>query len=70
VQEVEGSGVVGEQPQLLPGKPYQYTSGVALNTPSGIMRGNYELKNAEGNCFAIEIPIFSLDSIVQKLRPN
>lgn len=28
-----GPGVVGEQPILLPGKSYEYTSGCALTTP-------------------------------------
>src|SRR5574337_1573902 len=30
VQEVRGSGVVGEQPSLAPGESYEYTSGSVL----------------------------------------
>src|SRR5688572_29723062 len=41
VQEVRGPGVVGEQPVLEGGDSYQYTSGVALKTSSGIMVGHY-----------------------------
>ncbi len=41
-QEVRGEGVVGEQPHLLPGESYQYTSGTILKTPHGTMEGSYE----------------------------
>lgn len=70
IQEVRGAGVVGEQPTLPPGQAFQYTSGAALHTPSGIMRGNYEMRGENGESFTIEIPIFSLDSPEQKQRPN
>ncbi len=70
VQEVNGPGVVGEQPVLKPGGTYQYTSGAALHTPSGIMRGHYEMKTTEDELFSIEIPAFSLDSPEQVKRPN
>ncbi|MBX6393313.1 MAG: Co2+/Mg2+ efflux protein ApaG, partial [Burkholderiales bacterium] len=39
VQEVRGLGVVGEQPRLEPGQSFRYTSGAALPTPVGTMRG-------------------------------
>ncbi|MDX2072883.1 MAG: Co2+/Mg2+ efflux protein ApaG [Alphaproteobacteria bacterium] len=70
VQEVRGPGVVGEQPVLEPGDDYQYTSGVPLPTPSGIMRGNYEMETEGGERFLIEIPAFSLDSPEQLKRAN
>ncbi|MBR7518424.1 Co2+/Mg2+ efflux protein ApaG, partial [Mycobacterium tuberculosis] len=41
VQEVRGSGVVGEQPRIAPGEAYDYSSGCPLTTPSGIMQGHY-----------------------------
>ncbi|KAG2441619.1 hypothetical protein HXX76_003239 [Chlamydomonas incerta] len=41
MEEVRGPGVVGEQPILLPGKSYEYTSGCALTTPQGSMEGEY-----------------------------
>ena len=34
VQEVNGPGVVGEQPVLTPGHSFRYTSGAPLSTPS------------------------------------
>jgi ApaG protein len=70
VQEVRGAGVVGEQPTLHGGDIYQYTSGAALRTPSGIMRGNYEMENELHERFLVEIPAFSLDSPTQQQRPN
>lgn len=61
-QEVTGPGVVGEQPVLRPGDGYEYTSGTPLPTPSGIMRGTYEMAGEQGETFNIVIPAFSLDS--------
>ena len=62
MQEVRGSGVVGEQPSLKPGEAFEYTSGTPLATPSGIMVGSYEMEDAAGIMFDVEIPAFSLDS--------
>jgi ApaG protein len=61
VEEVEGPGVVGEQPELDPGDSYQYTSGCPLPTPSGIMVGRYTMRGADGALFDVAIPAFSLD---------
>lgn len=61
VEEVRGSGVVGEQPELNPGDSYQYTSGCPLSTPSGIMVGRYTMRNDRDELFDIDIPAFSLD---------
>src|ERR1044071_1016320 len=38
VQEVNGSGVVGQNPVLRPGARFEYTSGCPLNAPSGMMQ--------------------------------
>lgn len=70
VQEVRGPGVVGEQPVLEPGDTFQYTSGVALKTTSGIMVGAYEMTTQTDELFTIDIPVFSLDSPEQVKRPN
>lgn len=61
-QEVRGEGVVGEQPIIAPGERYQYTSGVPLQTPSGIMAGRYQMESESGERFEIDVPTFSLDS--------
>lgn len=70
VQEVRGPGVVGEQPVLEPGDTFQYTSGAALTTNSGIMVGSYEMMTEDNEVFLIDIPAFSLDSPEQVKRPN
>ena len=70
MQEVQGEGVVGEQPTLQPGQAFEYTSGTPLGTPSGIMVGSYEMETAAGERFEIEIPAFSLDSPYQPRRLN
>jgi len=62
VQEVNGSGVVGEQPVLKPGTSFEYTSGTPLKTPSGFMMGFYKMEKANGDSFNASIPAFSLDS--------
>lgn len=62
VDEVEGPGVVGEQPLLRPGDTYEYSSGCPLDTPSGVMFGRYRMESNEGEIFEIDIPAFSLDS--------
>jgi ApaG protein len=70
VQEVKGPGVVGEQPVLGPGQSFEYTSGTPLATPSGIMVGTYEMELPTGECFAVVVPPFSLDSPHQPRRLN
>ena len=68
VQEVRGPGVVGEQPVILPGTAYEYTSGTPLATPSGIMVGSYSVEAEDGESFEVAIPAFSLDSPHQPIR--
>ncbi|HVH77738.1 MAG TPA: Co2+/Mg2+ efflux protein ApaG [Stellaceae bacterium] len=70
VEEVEGPGVVGEQPVLKPGQSFEYTSGTPLPTPSGIMVGTYEMEAPGGDRFRVQIPAFSLDSPHQPVRLN
>jgi len=60
VEEVRGPGVVGEQPVLQPGEAFEYTSGCPLGTPTGSMRGRYEMRSAGGARFYAEIPRFAL----------
>jgi ApaG protein len=60
VQEVRGLGVVGEQPLLEPGESFQYTSGAAIATPVGTMRGTYQMTAADGTRFDAPIPEFTL----------
>lgn len=68
--EVRGSGVVGAQPTLKPGEAFEYTSGVPLETPSGIMVGEYEMQSDNGEKLQVSVPAFSLDSPFGMSRPN
>jgi len=61
-QEVNGEGVVGEQPLIKPGQGYQYTSGTILETPIGTMGGSYQMIDEEGQQFDAAIPDFLLSS--------
>lgn len=60
VQEVRGVGVVGEQPFLKPSESFEYTSGTALATPVGTMRGSYQMVAEDGQKFDATIPEFAL----------
>jgi ApaG protein len=60
VEEVEGEGVVGEQPVLGPGESFEYTSWCQLATPSGSMHGTYRMVATTGATFDAEIAPFRL----------
>jgi ApaG protein len=60
VQEVRGLGVVGEQPLLQPSESFEYTSGAAIATPVGTMRGTYRMSAEDGTEFDAPIPEFML----------
>lgn len=60
VEEIEGTGVVGQQPTILPGESYSYSSFCPLGTPTGNMRGHYEFIDEHGIKFWVEIPVFFL----------
>jgi ApaG protein len=59
-QEVRGEGVVGEQPHLLPGQGFRYSSGAVLETPVGAMQGTYHMVGDDGQRFEAPIPAFRL----------
>jgi ApaG protein len=59
-QEVQGEGVVGEQPVIEPGAAFDYVSGCPLGTPTGFMEGRYHLIGSDGRSFAVAIPRFPL----------
>jgi len=60
VQEVRGPGVIGEQPLLRPNESFEYTSGTAIATPVGTMRGSYQMVAEDGVQFDAPIPEFTL----------
>ena len=60
-EDVRGTGVVGKEPVIKPGESFEYTSGCPLTSTSGIMVGTYQMIDARGDPFNVEIPAFSLD---------
>ncbi|HET6230635.1 MAG TPA: Co2+/Mg2+ efflux protein ApaG [Longimicrobiaceae bacterium] len=58
--EVEGEGVVGEQPTLVPGGVHEYESFCVLEAPEGHMEGSYEFVRPDGTTFRAAIPRFLL----------
>jgi ApaG protein len=59
-EEVKGPGVVGEQPLLAPGESFKYSSWCPLETPTGTMRGTYQMVRIGGGEFDIQIAPFAL----------
>lgn len=60
VQEVNGDGVVGEQPYLTPGDSFRYTSAAMIETPVGVMQGKYQMQADNGESFSAPVPRFTL----------
>jgi ApaG protein len=60
VHEVKGDGVVGMQPKLSPGESHKYSSFCPLPTPTGNMRGSFQMVNNLGAAFEVKIPLFFL----------
>jgi ApaG protein len=59
-EEVRGPGVVGQQPELVPGDDFEYTSGCPLPSPFGSMQGSYQISREDGSNFEAEIAKFEL----------
>ena len=60
-REVEGEGVVGQQPVLEPGESFQYISGANIRSDIGRMSGTYEMENMlNKKLFKVHIPEFDL----------
>jgi len=59
-EEVKGDGVVGQQPLILPGEYYEYSSGTIMKTSVGSMHGYYIMVDSAGKTFQAIIPPFTL----------
>ncbi len=60
-EKVEGPGVIGETPIILPGEAHMYQSGCHLRSNMGSMRGAYLMKRIKSDeLFHVRIPIFQL----------
>ena len=60
VVDVQGLGVVGQQPLLGPGEKFEYTSGSRIGTPIGSMKGSYFFVAEDGHRFDQTIDEFTL----------
>lgn len=60
--EVDGEGVVGQQPRIEPGEVHEYESFCVLKSPSGYMEGSYLFVRPDGSEFDADIPRFLLDA--------
>ena len=60
VQNVQGAGVVGQQPRMRPGEGFQYVSACPLDTAVGTMHGTYQMITDGGEEFDAEVPMFVL----------
>jgi len=60
--EVDGEGVVGEQPRLLPGGTHSYQSFCILRSPLGSMEGHFTFQDADGMEFDVVVPRFELEA--------
>lgn len=61
-REVDGEGVIGQQPLLLPGGRHQYSSYCVLRSPLGHMEGYYTFVRPDGTRFRVGVPRFSLEA--------
>lgn len=60
-REIEGEGVIGVKPLILPNETYTYRSTCDFSTDTGKMCGTYKMKNTSNNqTFVVAIPEFML----------
>ena len=61
LREVEGEGIIGQQPVMGPGASHEYASFCNLRTDVGKMRGTYLMKRLDdGSLFEVAIPEFKM----------
>jgi ApaG protein len=60
-RQVEGEGVVGQQPVIASNENFQYVSGCNLKTEMGKMWGDYEMLDTNNQLkFKVDIPAFQM----------
>lgn len=69
VEEIHGTGVVGLQPLIKPGKTFKYTSFCQLAMPQGTMEGYYEMQDLNEKRFQVAIPKFVLSAPTEIILP-
>lgn len=68
--EVQGEGVVGEQPSIGPGKVHEYQSFCILKSGEGFMEGHYNFVGHDQTTFRAEIPRFLLSASASTSLPS
>lgn len=68
--EVEGEGVVGEQPLIAPGGVHEYQSFCILKSGEGFMEGHYNFVKPDASTFRAEIPRFILSASASTSLPS
>lgn len=61
-QEVDGLGVIGQQPLLAPGETFRYTSGCRLQASTGTMHGSFFIVTERAERYDVPIPMFVLEA--------
>lgn len=67
-ETVDGPGVVGETPRLMPNEEFKYTSAAVLKSSFGTMEGHYNFQDDEENWFRAPIEPFILAIPSQELN--
>ena len=63
IETVSGEGVIGKKPVIKPGESHTYTSGCILLSPTGAMKGFYNMINfTTTKKFKVAIPVFKLNA--------
>lgn len=61
MREIEGKGVIGQQPVLHPGERHQYVSWCPMTSDIGKMYGTYQMMRlSTQDLFSVRIPEFKL----------
>jgi ApaG protein len=68
--EVEGEGVVGEQPLIAPGSVHEYQSFCILKSSEGYMEGHYNFVKSDSTMFQAAIPRFVLSAGTSSNLPS
>jgi ApaG protein len=68
--EVEGEGVVGEQPTISPGHVHEYQSFCILKSGEGYMEGHYSFVRSDSSTFQAAIPRFLLSASESSNLPS
>ena len=68
--EVQGEGVVGEQPLIARGQVHEYQSFCILKSGEGYMEGHYNFVCPDSTTFSAEIPRFLLSASASPSLPS